>query len=403
MTDVNFELVKLQTAAATRRDELQAEVKKVVYGTFLLGVAVAMFPVVSAWIEHRFNLRIEEVKQVNQLKLQENQLKLDLQKLVEEVEAAKTKASFEATQSDRKFFEDISDETRSANLSDRITIAEFFTFLAGSDEERSHWKLFRDRLLELQNQFNQDRTRLVAVIASPRSTDAGIQEAAAKLSQIMERESGVGVTVRTPWAKQIPLSSFDFTGDKPWHAPSNGDLLEMLGAPGQTFGQECDKITNPDLARLMVSGSVGPFDTTLLAPAHQSLVRIFERLKSENPNLYDEVGLAGGLCVRLVRGSSTQLSNHSWGTAIDITIGREPDVRGDGMVQVGLVELAHYFADEGWVWGGGFSTEDPMHFEVSAEKLREWAGAGLFAAPAGTVLPPAPAGTVLPTAPVPVE
>ena len=397
MADVNIEILKLQQVTEIRRAELETEVKKVIYGSLLLGVAVALFPVISGWIEHRFNLRIEEVKQVNHLKLQENQLQLDLQKLVEEVEAAKTKASFEATQSDRKFFEDISDETRSANLSDRITIAEFFTFLASSDQERTHWKQFRDRLLELQTQFNADRTRLTAVIASPRSTDAGIQEATARLRQIFERESGVGVVARSSWTKQVPLVSFDFTGDKPWHAPSTGTLLELLGLPRENASQDCSEITNPDLARLMVAGSVGPFATTLLSPAHQSLVRLFARLKSENPDLYDQVGLAGGLCARLVRGSATQMSNHSWGTAIDITIGGEMDLRGDDMVQSGLVELAHYFADEGWVWGAGFSTEDPMHFEVSEEKLREWAGAGLLSpVGAGALVSPLGADSTLP-------
>lgn len=380
MTDVNLEVIKLQIAAETRRDELQAEVKKIVYGTFLLGVAVALFPVISGWIEHRFNLRIEEIKQVNQLKLQENQLQLDLQKLVKEVEAAKTKAAFEATQSDRKFFEDISDETRSANLSDRITIAEFFTFLASSETERGQWQQFRDRLLELQTQFNAERTRLTAVIASARSTDANIQEAIAKIRQIGERESGVGVEARLPWTKQIPLGSFDSTFGKSLRVPSSGELLEMLGSPLENASQDCGAITNPDLARFMVAGSVGPLATTLLSPAHQSLVRLFERVKTEKPDLYEHIGLAGGLCARLVRGSATQLSNHSWGTAIDITMGGEMDVRGDDMVQAGLAELAKYFADEGWVWGATFTQEDPMHFEVSAEKLREWSAAGLLSA-----------------------
>jgi hypothetical protein len=33
----------------------------------LLGVAVALFPVISGFIEHYFNLRIENAKQVNAL------------------------------------------------------------------------------------------------------------------------------------------------------------------------------------------------------------------------------------------------------------------------------------------------------------------------------------------------
>ena len=359
MTDVNIELVKLQTAAEIRRAELQAEVKKVVYGSFLLGVAVALFPVISAWIEHRFNLRIEETKQVNQLKLQENQLQLDLQKLVQEVEAAKTKASFESTQSDRKFFEDISDEARSANLSDRITIAEFFTFLATTQPERDQWKLFRDRLLVLQVEFNSERTRLMKIIADPNSSNAAVQEAIAKLRQIGERESGVGVLAGTAWTRLMPLGSLDPTFGKALKVPGSGFLLEHLGRPADDPGQDCGAVTNP------------------------------ARVKADNPDLYGQIGTAGGLCVRLVRGSTTTLSNHSWGIAIDITIGEEMDVRGDGMAQAGLVDLAMYFVDEGWVWGAGFPTEESMHFEVSQEKLQEWFDAGLLAPKIEGAIPPA--------------
>ncbi len=379
MTDINLEVIKLQQATEIRRVELQAEVKKVVYGTFLLGVAVALFPVISGWIEHRFNLRIEETKQVNQLALQQNQLNLDLQKLVQEVEAAKTKASFESTQSDRKFFEDIADEARSANLSDRITIAEFFTFLATTEEEREHWAQFRDRLLELQNEFNTDRLALMQIIANPASTEARIQEAIALLRQIGERESGVGVVARLPWSQEIPIGAIDTTGGKLLTRASNDFLQSALGIPHATPSEACQQTDNPALAGLLSAGSAGPISVALLAPATVSLARILDRVKTENPDLYNQIGTAGSLCVRLVRGSDTVLSNHSWGTAIDLTIAGQLDTFGDGKVQIALAELSKYFADEGWIWGAGFANEDSMHFEVSQEKLQEWLDAGLLA------------------------
>lgn len=378
MTDVNIEVLKLQQATDIRRAELQAEVKKVVYGTFLLGVAVALFPVISGWIEHRFGLRIEETKQVNQLALQENQLKLDLQKLVQEVEAAKTKASFESTQSDRKFFEDIADEARSANLSDRITIAEFFTALATTKEERDQWKLFRDRLLELQSKFNTDRPELMKIIADPSSTELEIQEAIAQLRQIGERESGVGVVARLPWVQEIPLGAIDTTGGRSLTQASEDFMQSALGVPHAAPTEVCQQPDNPALADLLV-GSAGPFSAVLLAPAAQSLGRIYDRVKTDNPDLYGQIGSAGGLCVRLVYGSGGVLSNHSWGTAIDLSIDGKFDFPNDGMVQLGLVELSKYFADEGWIWGAGFAYEEPAHFEVSQEKLQEWLDTGLLA------------------------
>jgi hypothetical protein len=51
---------------------------------------------------------------------------------------------------------------------------------------------------------------------------------------------------------------------------------------------------------------------------------------------------------------------------------------GDGQTQRGLTVLADFFNAEGWVWGTACGCEDPMHFEVSQEKLLEWVAAGLF-------------------------
>lgn len=75
----------------------------------------------------------------------------------------------------------------------------------------------------------------------------------------------------------------------------------------------------------------------------------------------------GGFVPRKVRGSKTALSNHAWGTAIDINayangLGKTPAPVGrDGSV-IELVPIAHAF---GLYWGGNFSRRDGMHFEVS--------------------------------------
>ena len=75
------------------------------------------------------------------------------------------------------------------------------------------------------------------------------------------------------------------------------------------------------------------------------------------------------LCARLVRGSTSASSNHSWGTAIDLTLDGVLDQRGDGRVQVGLTRIAPIFNRHSWFWGAGFRTEDGMHFEASDELL----------------------------------
>lgn len=378
MTDVNIEVLKLQQEATLKREELQAEVKKVVYGTFLVGVAVALFPVISGWIEHRYNLRIEETRQVNQLALQENQLKLDLQKLVQEVDAAKTKASFETEQSDRAFFESIADETRSANLSDRITIAEFFTYLATTEEERVQWGLFRDRLQKLQTEFNQNRPELMRVIADPGSTESQVQEAIAQLRQIDERESGVASAKPLRWQQLVPLSDLDLSLGKGQSLANDEFLRGLFGEPISVPSVECQAPDNADFSRLIETANVGPFNVSLIHPATRSLQEIFGRVKIENPELYEQIGGLGGLCVRLVRGSTSAMSNHSWGTAVDLSIGGQIDRYGDDQAMLGLAELSRYFKEAGWIWGAAFPNEDSMHFEVSREKLQEWSDSGVF-------------------------
>lgn len=73
----------------------------------------------------------------------------------------------------------------------------------------------------------------------------------------------------------------------------------------------------------------------------------------------------GAFNPRFMRGSKTSLSNHAWGTAIDINgyangLGREGAKRGtDGSVW----ELVPYMQKNGLYWGGYFSRKDNMHIE----------------------------------------
>lgn len=76
---------------------------------------------------------------------------------------------------------------------------------------------------------------------------------------------------------------------------------------------------------------------------------------------------AGMWCPRFIRGSSSQLSNHAFGTAFDINapwngLRRKPAKRGERGSVLELVPLAE---EAGWYWGGSFkSRPDGMHFEL---------------------------------------
>jgi len=75
----------------------------------------------------------------------------------------------------------------------------------------------------------------------------------------------------------------------------------------------------------------------------------------------------GAFVPRFIRGSTTVLSNHAFGSAFDInasfnSLGAEPALVGrKGSVRE-MVEIAN---DHGFYWGGHFQRLDGMHFEVA--------------------------------------
>ncbi|MBU8546142.1 MULTISPECIES: M15 family metallopeptidase [Roseomonadaceae] len=155
-------------------------------------------------------------------------------------------------------------------------------------------------------------------------------------------------------------------------------MLALLGSPRADLNQDCQAVATPSLKALMVTSSVGPFRVTGLRPAVESLRAIMADIAAEQPAVYRALGSAGMLCVRYVRGSRTAISNHAWGTAIDLTIGGILDPYGDGKVQRGLVDIYPIFNRHEWFWGAAFSKEDGMHFEVSDGLIRSWLASGRF-------------------------
>jgi hypothetical protein len=155
-------------------------------------------------------------------------------------------------------------------------------------------------------------------------------------------------------------------------AVSNAYMVKTLGNPRDGYSQNCQPMTNVDLKKLVVSESVGPFRVTGLRPAVQSLKLVMADIAKEQPAVYTALGTAGMMCCRNVRGSTSAISNHSWGTAIDLTLNGQLDRRGDGQVQYGLAIIAPIFNRHGWFWGAAFRTEDAMHFEASQSLIESW-------------------------------
>ncbi|GAA6199776.1 M15 family metallopeptidase [Aquicoccus sp. SU-CL01552] len=155
-------------------------------------------------------------------------------------------------------------------------------------------------------------------------------------------------------------------------------LVSKLGRPREDLTDKCQSITNKRLADLLVLEKVGPIRVKMLKPAAESLRTVFEKIKRADPDLYSKINTSGSLCTRLVRGSATSVSNHSYGMALDLNIDGHLDNLADGKTQLGLTILADFFRAEGWIWGAGFGREDSMHFEISKEKFDEWFDSGLI-------------------------
>jgi hypothetical protein len=158
----------------------------------------------------------------------------------------------------------------------------------------------------------------------------------------------------------------------------NMTMLGLIGAPRGTYDAECRQPTNPHIAAMMETADFGPFKATGLRPAIRSLKAIMADIRAECRVTYDLLGSAGMLCCRLVRGSATAISNHSWGAAIDLTIAGQLDPLGDERTQRGLLEIYPIFNRHGFFWGAAFAAEDAMHFEASDQLIRKWASDGEF-------------------------
>jgi D-alanyl-D-alanine carboxypeptidase len=171
-------------------------------------------------------------------------------------------------------------------------------------------------------------------------------------------------------------------------SPKNAYLLELFGhatANGiylQTG--KCTPANNPAFHARLITQDVGPFSVTGIAPAMRSLEEILQRVQLEVPSLYAILGTAGMQCARYTKIKQPDgivkvgpaISNHSWGTAIDITLSGALDEQGDNRVYRGLLVLSAYFNAAGWVWGAAFPVEDAMHFEVSKSLLSRWKSKG---------------------------
>lgn len=153
-------------------------------------------------------------------------------------------------------------------------------------------------------------------------------------------------------------------------------LESIFGKPRDVLTDKCQGMTNQRLAAKLRTAQIGPVRVRMLEPALESLGRVFDKIKSTDPDLYARINTAGALCVRHIRGAPGRTSTHAFGLSLDLNIDGQLDRLGDGKTQLGLTILADFFRTEGWFWGASFGREDSMHFEVSRDLVEKWVEEG---------------------------
>lgn len=161
-------------------------------------------------------------------------------------------------------------------------------------------------------------------------------------------------------------------------------LRKWLGEPRvkKDYDSNGKPPTNPKLVKNLRVAHIGKFRVNCLKPLADKLESAYKLIlaKSINPSLSAEerqdwrdlsenLGTAGALNCRWVRGSKTTLSNHSWGSAIDFTYAGMLDNRGDNLIFAWELMLYQVLKSHGIFWGVEFPTEDGMHFELSNEEV----------------------------------
>lgn len=198
---------------------------------------------------------------------------------------------------------------------------------------------------------------------------------------------------RQDWSREIAFSDIPGLDRRRINGPlrpvGNDTCIALIGNPRGSYDDRCRPPENPAIRTLTETADFGPFRATGLRPAVAALHLIMADIGRAQPAIHDRLGSAGMMCCRLVRGSHSAISNHSWGLAIDLTIEGRLDPRGDERVQRGLLAIAPIFQRHGFYWGAAFRIEDSMHFEASDQLVRQWAAAGILgtatAAPRGAL------------------
>jgi D-alanyl-D-alanine carboxypeptidase-like protein len=159
-------------------------------------------------------------------------------------------------------------------------------------------------------------------------------------------------------------------------------MISLLGSPRMPLTtSDTPERASPLVKKLAQVKKIANVTANGIAPAVGSLESVLTKAFAAVPDLQAQLRGDGMLVVRLRRPTSgvpsTKISNHAWGTAIDLKLnGMAPPGATGKKVPYFIALLVPYFNEAGWFSGIDFA--DDMHFEVADETIRTWAEQGKF-------------------------
>ena len=192
-----------------------------------------------------------------------------------------------------------------------------------------------------------------------------------------KRPNPISALVAADYKKLVPAPSRTSINAGLSPAP-HALMMSVFGAPG-ALTRDCSSVNSHLAAKLTTLQATPNFRLYGFKPFATAVASALEEIKTEHPALYDIIGSAGVTCCRAVRGSTTHFSNHSWGTAWDVTIGGILAPLNATRIPYGLFPLNVALRKQGIFWAAGYNGRtDPMHMEASAQLVSQWDKAGLI-------------------------
>ncbi len=121
--------------AKAKKAEAEAGVKKVIYGTMIVGISAAAFPFLSSYAEQM------TARNATQL----------------EISLAEQKIRIDDAIASRTYLESLATEARSEDLQTRLVLADFYRHLAPTLDERERWAAFQADLVRKQDEITAQR------------------------------------------------------------------------------------------------------------------------------------------------------------------------------------------------------------------------------------------------------